>query len=274
MKSINIWMVLYLNDQCLREWYLCKKHYDRMIEYFNLPIKVYGILYGTDPVPTMKGDILYLPLNGRKMDDVDSKTFIKYADFLKSDVPYADYHVRLTPSTYIDLVRVNSYIQSKDFSDTVLAGEMQRSKVGDRTCIYPRGNFVMYTDEHRLKMKQILEERNLSELAHTGCGSNDDHLLGILLFNELGLKHKSLGLHSTTDKTERLTPSNIDNAYCIVYKDYNNKNQSYALFFLEWLIGYTEKRYSITHTPTNQEFNGNWVLTEETLKQWLKNIGL
>lgn len=275
MKNIAIWMVLYMNDQCLREYYLCKKHYQRIIEYFNLPIKIYGILYGTDQEPTWSDGILYLPLNGRTMEDADSKTFFKYADFLKAETAVnADYHVRLTPSTYLNLPRINSIIQNGDFENTVLCGEMQRSTVDGLQHLYPRGNFVMYSEQHRKEMKEILEKTPLQVIAYEGCGSNDDHLLGTLLFKYLRLKYKSLGLHSTTDKTDRLTPDNIDNAYCIVYKDYFNTDQGYALFFLQWLIDYFEEKYSIKHTVTDRTFNGNWSLTNDTLKYWLSKIGL
>lgn len=274
-KTISIWMMLYRNEQCMQEFRLAKEHYERMSDFFNLPIKVCGFLYGNGKKPTFKDDILYMPLNGRNSEDSDKSTMGKIYDFLLSDLPVkTDCYIRLSPSTLLNIMRVNSFIQTHNIENTVLCGEMLRTLVNEpdrtqHTEKYARGNFVCWSEEVRIRMKKILKEKPLDELLSQVCGSNDDHFLGILLFNELKLKHISFGLHSALDRNERISPYNLKNTYCIVCKDYANNNQAYALFFMGFLIKMFEQQYNIVHTPTTNQYNGYWSIEREQINREL-----
>lgn len=283
-KSIGIFMILYDNPLCWKEYQLCRSFYERMISIYGMPITIYGVCYENVPQDVVEYGCLKLSATPQEKVWKDADTMRKWYDLIKSPaLPEHDVYIRLTPSTALNIHLLNTHIQSPMYNpDTVYASYFYHHMIegDDKPYIYPRGNLVVMSRDMIRDMVKDFTENSIEEVVRAGAGIHDDHMIGTSLFRYHYHNFKSYKMCSVyEDEVPRLSDNLqlIHDVMCVNCK-INGINQEagttplYILEVMKMVLSMWESHYWV-QIDYGEPFRGTFYNHREDMEELFRQAG-
>ena len=278
-RRIGIFMILWNNPFSQEQFEICRDYYNRLIQSLGLQVDIWGVEYqvaGQDELQPLTNKFKLHCRNEQEMAIRDKDTKLKWRDLVMSPIlPQYDVYVRLTPSSVLNLVRFHAAIQSLDYDpEVVYTGAMYHQMVRhekdgkevQENHIFPRGNLVVMSRAMVEGMQEDFRTHTMDEIVWAGAGTNDDHIIGTLLFKYRDYKYRVYGYVGVNEATHDVVQGEhlMDEMLVGVKINGAGSNppinlQQYSLQIMKLILGVWQSHFITVPTYKDTEpFGRNW----------------
>ncbi|WP_296865239.1 hypothetical protein [uncultured Methanobrevibacter sp.] len=242
MNKILILSFLYENNICLRQFELLKNHYNKLIDFYKLPISYYGVRATQNGETRIDEDNQIIWLHSNNVNEYDKKLFFKVIDCFKF-IKDEDFEVVLktNTSTLINIFYTNKIIQETNFcKDGLVVGLcLFNCYLGYERYNMHIGNYMTFTKYDidyilNYDMNEVYENYKKQYYDWSNMYMADDILLSYIItknnrnFYNYGCLRLS---ESDDDPIHHEMLINIEDILkvpCVTLKDYNRLKNDYS----------------------------------------------